>query len=67
MQLMIVKWFRYNRLPNGEPLSDQLFRKDLDGIIEKYKNRSSSLKNLGSTQANESFNHSVATHAPKKK
>ena len=67
MQLMIIECFRYNRLPNGEPLSDQLLRKYLDGIIEKYENRSSSLTNLGSTQANESFNHSVATHAPKNK
>jgi hypothetical protein len=67
MQLMIIKCFRYNRLPNGEPLADQLLRKYVDGIIEKYKNRSSSLTNLGFTQANESFNHSVATHAPKNK
>ncbi|XP_063436637.1 uncharacterized protein LOC134718075, partial [Mytilus trossulus] len=42
-------------------------RRDLENLIEKYKSKASSLRNLGSTQANESFNHSVATKAPKSK
>ncbi|XP_063438315.1 uncharacterized protein LOC134719240 [Mytilus trossulus] len=59
--------FKYKSLPNGKPLISEDLRRDLENLIEKYKSKASSLRNLGSTQANESFNHSVATKAPKSK
>ncbi|CAC5422632.1 unnamed protein product [Mytilus coruscus] len=57
----------YKSLPNGKPLISEDLRRDLENLIEKYKSKASSLRNLGSAQANESFNHSVATKAPKSK
>ncbi|CAC5388974.1 unnamed protein product [Mytilus coruscus] len=58
--------FKYKSLPNGKPLISEDLRR-FRNLIEKYKSKASSLRNLGSTQANESFNHSVATKAPKSK
>ncbi|CAG2226082.1 unnamed protein product [Mytilus edulis] len=49
----------YKSLPNGKPLTSEDLRRDLENLIEKYKSKASSLRNLGSTQANESFNHSM--------
>lgn len=57
--------YKYKHLPNGKPLSDECLRQTLQEISEKLKRRSSQLINLGSSQANENFNHIVASKAPK--
>ncbi|CAC5415505.1 unnamed protein product [Mytilus coruscus] len=64
---MILYLSNIKSLPNGKPLISEDLRRDLENLIEKYKSKASSLRNLGSTQANESFSHSVATKAPKSK
>ncbi|XP_033745722.1 uncharacterized protein LOC117331232 [Pecten maximus] len=71
-----VKWctykddpqkFRYKSLPNGTALQDPTLRTRLEELVAKYSCRSGNLLNLGSTQANESFNSLVSTKTPKAK
>ncbi|XP_062591668.1 uncharacterized protein LOC134253169 [Saccostrea cucullata] len=57
--------FRYKSLPGGRPLQSEDLKKELEDLVSKYKNRAENLSQLGSTQANESFNNLVATKAPK--
>ncbi|XP_069119349.1 uncharacterized protein [Argopecten irradians] len=57
---------RYNSLPYGKPLSDPALQKTLHEIFLKFQGQATQkLARLGSTQANESLNHSVAAKAPK--
>ena len=57
--------FRFRSLPNGKPLSDPELRVSLDGLFKTYQDISTDLCQLGSTQANESFNSLVSSKAPK--
>ncbi|XP_021350881.1 uncharacterized protein LOC110448777 [Mizuhopecten yessoensis] len=57
--------FRYKHLPNGKALSGDMLKEELQKLTQIYKDRTDRLLNLGSTQANESFNNSVASFAPK--
>lgn len=56
---------KYSSLPYGKPLKGEVLQQDLENTFHKLKKHSSKLANLGSTQANESFNKSVASKAPK--
>lgn len=56
---------RFKHLPCGKPLSGDHLKEDLHNLAKSYISRADRLLNLGSTQANESFNNSVASFAPK--
>ncbi|XP_061186114.1 uncharacterized protein LOC133195733 [Saccostrea echinata] len=56
---------KYNSLPYGRPLESENLKQDLLGIFNRLKKHTTNLANLGSTQANESFNKTVASKAPK--
>lgn len=56
---------RYKHLPNGKALQDEDLRQTLEDVSLKLKNRSVQLTKLGSSQANENFNHMMASKAPK--
>ncbi|XP_069122588.1 uncharacterized protein [Argopecten irradians] len=56
---------KYSALPYGRPLNDMNLQESLIALFEKYKLDSEKLSNLASTQANESFNKTVASKAPK--
>lgn len=46
-------------------MTDEGLRERLEEITVKMKKRAAQLVNLGSSQANENFNHMVASKAPK--
>lgn len=56
---------RYSALPYGKPLKDANLKKALEEVFGAYKKINHKLSNLGSTQANESLNKSIASKAPK--
>lgn len=56
---------RFKHLPCGKPLSGDHLKEDLHNLVQSYISRADILLNIGSTQANESFNNSVASFAPK--
>ena len=56
---------KYRSLPYGRPLQGIELQKVLKEFFDSYKGQSEKLANLGSTQANESFNKTVASKAPK--
>lgn len=56
---------KYNYFPYGRPLESKALQEDIAAIFNKLKKHSSKLASLGSTQANESFNKTVSTKAPK--
>ncbi|CAG2250175.1 unnamed protein product [Mytilus edulis] len=56
--------FKYSSLPNGECLSNDALKQELSEVMGKYERRANTLQNMGSTQANENFNHIVASNAP---
>lgn len=58
-------YYRFKHLPNGQPLSGDQLKNELDQLAQSYIDRADKLLNLGSTQRNESFNNSVASFAPK--
>ena len=58
--------FKHRNLPYGKDLTDQSLKADLEATMEPYVQQSESLANLGSTQANESFNNLVSQKAPKR-
>ena len=64
---LLCPYYRYSSLPNGKPFTNAGLRKDLEEMVEAYKKRAPNLQGLGSTQANESFNHMVACKALKNK
>ena len=57
--------YKYKHLPGGKPLSDAVFRMDLEAILTTEADQAEQLAHGGSTQQNESFNHMVNTRAPK--
>ena len=57
--------FKYHSLPYGRALTDSALRSDLEKLVQQYQNKSELLAHQGSSQANESFNNTVASKAPK--
>ncbi len=57
--------YKMKSLPKKKPLENQALRIDLERLIEQYKENAKKLTCLGSSQANESFNNTVASKAPK--
>ncbi|XP_043274628.1 uncharacterized protein [Venturia canescens] len=57
--------YRYKGLPKGQPLSDPVLRSSLTSIFARFARNSEKLVPCASSQANESFNHTVASKAPK--
>ncbi|VDI04208.1 Hypothetical predicted protein [Mytilus galloprovincialis] len=53
--------FKYKSLPNGKPLTSDGLKEELNSLVRKMISRSESITDLGSTQANESFNQLVST------
>ncbi|XP_062601160.1 uncharacterized protein LOC134262849 [Saccostrea cucullata] len=56
----------YRQLPFGKCLTDKNLQKALADIFSKYKSHCQKISKLGSTQANESLNNTIASKAPKK-
>jgi len=52
-------------LPFKRPLSNSALRIDLEKFISQYQSKAGKLAFLGSSQANEAFNTTVASKAPK--
>ena len=63
--LSITTFFRY--LPGGNDLTSADLRVDLDKLFGTFAKNSKKLASHGSSQVNESFNHTVASKAPKSK
>lgn len=57
---------QYKHLPFGQCLTDKNLQEALADIFKKYKSHSKKIAELGSTQANESINNSIASKAPKR-
>lgn len=55
----------YKSLPNGKPIQDQRLKETLTEVLDSYIQHAEKLASLGSTQANESFNKTVGSKAPK--
>ncbi|XP_067664302.1 uncharacterized protein [Haliotis asinina] len=55
----------YKSLPYGKALSDLSLKADLKAMFDNYAIHKVRLASLGSTQANESFNKTVSSKAPK--
>ena len=53
-------------LPYSKYLSDCMLKVDLEETLSTYAEQAEKLANLGSSQANESFNNTVAAKAPKR-
>lgn len=56
---------KYSSFPYGKPLRDIPLQTALGDLMHSYKSQSQKLSSMGSTQANESFNKTVASKAPK--
>lgn len=57
--------FTYKSLPFKRPLSNPALKLDLEKLISQYVSKADKLAFLGSSQANEAFNQTVASKAPK--
>ncbi|CAC5400869.1 unnamed protein product [Mytilus coruscus] len=55
----------YKSLLNGKHIQDQKLKETLTEVFDLYINHAEKLASLGSTQANESFNKTVGSKAPK--
>ena len=58
-------FYRFKYIPNGKALSDDELKIELEQLTQSYIGRADKQLNLESTQANESFDKSVAKFAPK--
>lgn len=56
---------KYSSFPYGKLLRDIPLQTALGDLMHSYKSQSQKLSSMGSTQANESFNKTVASKAPK--
>ncbi|XP_061191735.1 uncharacterized protein LOC133199972 [Saccostrea echinata] len=56
----------YKSLPYGKCLSDSKLQSSLLDLFTRYKGISKKLAHMGSTQANESLNMTIASKAPKR-
>jgi hypothetical protein len=52
-------------LPSGKPLTNEALKEELFVLVSKYTCRSDAKTELGSTQANISFNQIASSKAPK--
>ena len=59
--------YRHKTLPHCRGLSDAGLRVDLEAVFSSYITNAEKLSKLESSQANESFNNTVASIAPKSK
>ena len=57
--------YKHKGLPYGKPLSGLEIKVDVLNFLKKLSKKADRLTNLGSTQANESANHTIASMAPK--
>ncbi|XP_076080234.1 uncharacterized protein LOC143051079 [Mytilus galloprovincialis] len=57
--------FKYRSLPGGNPLTNESLKEELLVLVSKYTSQSNAIAELGSTQANESFNQMASSKAPK--
>ncbi|KAL7297622.1 hypothetical protein TKK_0009293 [Trichogramma kaykai] len=57
--------YEYKRLPGKKPLESLSLRNSLDELMQRYVNNAEKLSPAASTQANESFNNTVASKNPK--
>ena len=57
--------YKHKSLPWGKDLKDAGLRKELEKIFNKHKANAKRLSCIGSTQANESLNMTIASKAPK--
>ena len=55
----------YRSLPHGKPLVDTSLKAAITDVFDHFKKHADKLAKLGSTQANESLNKSIASKAPK--
>ena len=56
---------KFKNLPFGKPLSDCKLQVALQDMFNSYLSKGKQLSMLGSTQANESLNKTIASKAPK--
>lgn len=59
--------YKHNGLPGGFDMSGEQLRDDLLKLFKRFADRSDRLIHIGTSQANESLNHIIATKAPKAK
>ena len=57
---------RFSGLPYGKCLNDKNLQQSLSQLFESYQPHCEKLSELGSTQANESLNNTIAAKAPKR-
>ena len=57
--------YKYQALPFKCPITDTAIQTSLKDVFHKYASKANQLAQLGSSQANESLNHSIARKAPK--
>ncbi|CAC5370053.1 unnamed protein product [Mytilus coruscus] len=57
--------FKYKSMPNGKPLTSDGLKEELNSLVRKMISMNESISELGSTQANESFNQLVSVKAHK--
>ena len=57
--------YKPSNLPYGKYLSSEKMKTDLNELMQKYILQADRLSNMGSTQANESFNNLVVLKNPK--
>lgn len=57
--------YKHKSLPWGRDLRDSVLRKELERIFKKHEGNANGLACIGSTQANESLNNTIASKAPK--
>lgn len=53
--------YKYKSFPGGKALENPALKLKMDQLIEKYVDVAERLAPCGTTQANESFNHAVAS------
>jgi hypothetical protein len=57
---------KYKSLPHGKCLNDKGLQSSLAGLFNGYKEHCAKLSEMGSTQANEALNMTIASKAPKR-
>ncbi|VDI30256.1 Hypothetical predicted protein [Mytilus galloprovincialis] len=60
-----VNMRRIQQILSGNPLTNESLKEELLVLVSKYTSQSKAIAELGSTQANESFNQMASSKAPK--
>ena len=63
--LQVPETYKPQNLPYKPYLQDPKLKEDLKCLLQEFATHSDTLSELGSTQANESLNNTVASKAPK--